>query len=202
MLQSTSWTRPDLVIPTYPAQGVDKWGEAPGCSWEALRAASPGYPLDGVKRSQRRPKPEARLVPNRVRVPAYCELCWRPRAVSGSETLRIDGPVLVCAANGKGKQPREEDFDIHFCATGKAMRTGGAASSSQAARPCKGPGSLTDPCVALFLQRLPLTARGRIPSAPRHGRGTRSIFLVELADRGLPLPVRCHYLFVVHGQTA
>lgn len=90
--------------------------------------------------------------------------------MSGPELLRIYGPVLVCAANGKGIQPRETDFDIHFCATGKAMRTGGAA------RPCQGPGSLVGPLQLCFGGGC---LSQRQDDSPRHGRETRSIFLVE-----------------------
>lgn len=94
-------------------QGEDKWGVTQGGCWKGLRAAAPGYPLDKVKRSQQRPRAEARLVPERIGGPAYCMLRWRPRAVNGPEIFGDCGPVLVHAANGRGMQPREADSGIH-----------------------------------------------------------------------------------------
>lgn len=98
-------------------QGENKWERHQEGVGRDYERRPPGYPLGLVKRSQRRPRTEARLVPDRVGFPAYCVLQRRPRAVNGPEVLGRYGPVLVNAANGRGSWPRETEFDIHFCAT-------------------------------------------------------------------------------------
>lgn len=154
-------------------------GVTQGGCWKRLRAAPPGYPLDKVKRSQRRPRSKARLVPGGIGVPAYCELQWRPRAVNGPEIFSNCGPVLVHAANGKGIQPREADFGIH------SLRHWQSNAHRRARRGGQGPGSLTGHCNSVW-RRLPLTASGCLPSLRERVSG---YFPSGVTTAGVPLSV-------------
>lgn len=154
-------------------------GVTQGGCWERLRAAPPGYPLDKVKRSQRRPRSKARLVPCGIGAPAYCELQWRPRAVNGPEIFSNCGPVLVHAANGRGIQPREADFGIH------SLRHWQSNAHRRARRGGQGPGSLTGHCNSVW-RRLPLTASGCLPSLRERVSG---YFPSGVTTAGVPLSV-------------
>lgn len=135
-------------------------GVTQGGCWKRLRAAPPGYPLDKVKRSQRRPRSEARLVPGGIGAPAYCELQWRPRAVNGPEIFSNCGPVLVHAANGRGIQPREADFGIHSLRHWQSNAHRRARRGGQGSRKLDGPLQLCLAAAASHSVRMPPLVTG------------------------------------------
>lgn len=77
---------------------------------------------------------------------------------------------------GKGCSPGKKTLTFHSCATGKAMRTGGAAR--QAKQALQGSGKLDEPLQRCFAAAASHNARTHPPFVTRDIQ-TRSIFLVE-----------------------